>query len=185
MLIYFVVFDCNNKHINTYFPEEDSQMYWEEYQAIHAKQTNNSWWRKCIEHVKVRLKLNNISESYVEKLWLEIGEAGNIPKDLCGLNFNNSTSIRKVVDEHLLSMLQFMSVSNHVRIKNSLKYAINFWDEEQLKKAYNTGSPMIGLPTVFTCREFYVQVWACLFPNESYIIKDRSKYVDIGPFESV
>ena len=54
ILVYFLVYDCNSKYINSYLPEEDAQVRWEEQQAIQTKQTTNSWWRKCIKYALYR-----------------------------------------------------------------------------------------------------------------------------------
>ena len=131
------------------------------------------------------MKVKKISESYVKRLWIEIGEGSDIPESLCGLNFNNLVSISKMVNEYLLSALQTLPISYQVRIKESLRYAINFWDEHQLERVYDGGLPIIALPTEFSCREFYIHIWTYLFPNESYIIEDKSVYLDIGPLSAV
>ena len=130
------------------------------------------------------MKAYKISERYVEKFWVHLYE-DFIPIGLRGLNFNNPMSIEQITNEHLMVELKATSVSNQERTKNSLKYAINFWDEHKLKDAYDGGMPAIGLPTAFSCREFYIYIWNQLFPNESHIINDKSLYTDIGQFFDV
>ena len=123
------------------------------------------------------MKKYKISERYVRNFWSRLYE-DFIPINLRGLNFNNSESIDRIVNEHLLPELNATPISNRIRTKNSLKYSINFWDEHKLEYEYEGMSPAI--PSTFSYREFYIYVWNQLYPNESYIIDDISLYIDIG-----
>jgi len=133
------------------------------------------------------LKTKKISESYIDVLWCNIGEGMNIPDDLRGLNLNNYDSISRLVKDYLMVNLKEKSISTQIRTKNTLKYAINFWDEKTLERIYEEVLPEIELPTAFSCKEFYIKVWTLLFPNESYHIDndDKSTYQDLGPLYNV
>lgn len=131
------------------------------------------------------MKVKKISESYVMRLWTYIGVTNNLPNDLLGLNFNNYESINKIVEEYLIEELQNDSISLQFRTKESLRYAINFFDEKKLERLYDGALPEIGLPNNISCREFYINVWSNLYLNESYKIDDKSLYQDLGILNNV
>jgi len=85
------------------------------------------------------VKPKKISEYYIEfELWSKMYES-MMPNDLRGLNFNNIGSIEKVVREYLLPTLQKRNISRQIRTKESLRYAINFWNEKKFASVYNSG----------------------------------------------
>ena len=126
------------------------------------------------------MKKKKISESYVKKFWLELYDWDDIPREIRGLNLNNVDSINTIVKEFLSVKLSERSISTQYRTKESLRYAINFWDDLELENIYYSVMPVLQLPTSMSCREFYKHVWSFLFCGESYTIKDKSEYVDIG-----
>ncbi|MCV2485569.1 hypothetical protein OD917_11575 [Flavobacterium sp. SH_e] len=128
------------------------------------------------------MKAKKISEGYVWRFWAFMGEGYEIPAEILGLNLNNHTSIEKVVNSFLKPELKLEDISWQFRFKESLRFAINFWTEDQLKRCYEQTLAQLQLPTQISIRDFYVLVWNLLFDYESYLIEDRSIYEDIGPF---
>ena len=124
-------------------------------------------------------KNKKISKHYISRFWSYCRE-GSLPENLRGLNFNNLHSIDKVISEVLYPRLQNETISLQTRIKESFRYAINFWEEEQLLYEYESGYAEIALPTSFSTRDFYIHVWNIIFPNESYTIEDESIYIDVS-----
>ena len=60
------------------------------------------------------MKKYKISERYVRNFWRLLYE-DFIPISLRGLNFNNSESIDRMVNGHLLPELNATSISNQIR----------------------------------------------------------------------
>ena len=127
--------------------------------------------------------------SYVNRFWLPISEYYIENKEVAklqALNYNKTESYRAVF-EYLLSCLQTDTVSNQLRIKNSFKYAINFWGEDVLEDLFFEHLPIINFPVVYpqlSYKEFYIYAWGYMFPNESYLIANKSEYIDIGQLVS-
>ena len=130
------------------------------------------------------LKKKKISESYVEKFWLELYDWDDIPREIRGLNLNNIDSINKLVKEFLYIRLLENPISIQYKIKESFRYAINFWDENKLIKHYQSVMPILSLPSTMSCLAFYKYVWSLMFPGESYTIKNKFDYTDIGPMSA-
>jgi len=137
-----------------------------------------------IEALKYR-KHKKISETYVRYLWGKIAGYDDIPEVFRNwkLNLDKIENYEKVL-EYLAAEYKKDSVFWRIAVKESLRYAVNFWDENKLTKCYNEADIYMytpPMPSVFaSSREFCIYVWNYLFPNEPYIIEDKSGYIDLG-----
>ena len=66
------------------------------------------------------------------------------------------------------------------RCKNSLAYAINFYDEKLLLRLYESAIPVFDPPNNMSMKQFYVTAWECLFPGEIFLINNPEEYVEIS-----
>lgn len=92
-------------------------------------------------------------------------------EELSELNFENRSSIRRLANEYLVPCYKRLSISDQFRIKESLRYAMNFWSDEILRSQYTYGIP----PEILT-KEFLMKIWNDMFNGESIIINDISNY---------
>lgn len=125
------------------------------------------------------MKTIKISEGYVEILWGTLGE-GPETSEFSELNLNNKASIDLLVNKILLPFIKSLTLSDQFRIQNSLKYAINFWDEQRLRRCYERALPQLYLPTYFSVKDFYIKIWSRLYNDEDYEISDTFLYEEIS-----
>ena len=80
-------------------------------------------------------KKYKVSPEYI-RLFLGLLHEGIDSKleDLSGLNLVNRDSVKRLVKEYLYPEYQNFTISTQFRIKESLRFGLNFWTEERLHK---------------------------------------------------
>ncbi|MDP9769254.1 hypothetical protein FJP64_15640 [Kosakonia cowanii] len=128
--------------------------------------------------------MKKINHSYISMLWQALSEAPNMDASLVGLNLSNEKSLSLAFRE--LIKPSYDNFPNFIkdRCKNSLAYAINFYDEKLLLRLYESAIPLFEPPKNMSMRQFYVTVWECIFPGERYLINNLEEYVEI-PFNEL
>lgn len=96
-----------------------------------------------------------------------------------GLNLVNRESVTMLVKSYLLNKYNDFSISDQFRIKESLRYGINFWSEKELYDQFPMTNSFFKIPSKMTARELYKQIWDDLFFEEDVCIKDASNYEEI------
>ena len=78
-------------------------------------------------------KKYKVSPEYI-RLFLGLLHEGIDSKleDLSGLNLVNRDSVKRLVKEYLYPEYQNFTISTQFRIKESLRFGLNFWTEERL-----------------------------------------------------
>ena len=77
-------------------------------------------------------KKYKVSPQYI-RLFLGLLHEGIDSKleDLSGLNLVNRDSVKRLVKEYLYPEYQNFTISTQFRIKESLRFGLNFWTEER------------------------------------------------------
>ncbi|QNQ18284.1 hypothetical protein HF650_01695 [Kosakonia sp. SMBL-WEM22] len=123
--------------------------------------------------------MKKINNSYVSMIWQSLSENPNMDSSLVGLNLSNENSLSLVLRELIKPCYDSFPLFIKERCRNSLAYAINFYDEELLLRLYEAAIPLFYPPNNLTMKQFYVIVWGSLFPGESYLINNPEEYVEI------
>ena len=113
-------------------------------------------------------------------IWQALSEDPNMDASLVGLNLSNENSLslafRKLIKPFYDNFPYFIKD----RCKNSLAYAINFYDEKLLSRLYESAIPLFEPPKNMSMKQFYVTVWEGLFPGESFLINNPEEYIEIS-----
>lgn len=124
--------------------------------------------------------MKKINNSYISMLWQALSEDPNMDASLIGLNLSNGKSLslafRKLIKPSYDNFPYFIKD----RCKNSLAYAINFYDEKLLLRLYESAVPLFDPPNTMSMKQFYVTVWEGLFPDENFLINNPEEYVEIS-----
>lgn len=97
-------------------------------------------------------------------------------EDLSGLNLVNDKSIYRLVHEYLYPAYSEFPISEQFRIKESLRYGLNFWTEDKLYNLFPTTDAVFSIPEDTTAREFYKKIWDEMFAKEDITIHDPEIY---------
>lgn len=108
-----------------------------------------------------------VSKGYISSFWASLGEGMELPNEIIGINLNNESSIENLTKRYLYNEYKSLQPSLQNKIKESFRYGINYWSEQELKDLYNQMLPQIALPTNISTKNFYFKVWNLMFNNES------------------
>ena len=122
-------------------------------------------------------KKYKVSPEYI-RLFLGLLHEGIDSKleDLLGLNLVNRDSVKRLVKEYLYPEYQNFTISTQFRIKESLRFGLNFWTEERLRDQFPSTDAAFEIPQQMTAKELYKQIWDDMFNNEDITISDITKY---------
>lgn len=95
-----------------------------------------------------------------------------------GINVNNETSVIKLVRECMRPDFYNLKIGTRLRLKETFRYALNFYTDFQLKEAFNDA--FLAFRTPDDIRLFYQIVWREMFDGESFEIKDASQYQELN-----
>ncbi|MDE9434314.1 hypothetical protein [Xenorhabdus bovienii] len=129
------------------------------------------------------MKKIKISDGYIYMFWSPLDGAPDANNELLNLNLNNINSIERLVRELLYVEYNNWSETWKYRCKESFKYAISYSSDKELIHYYNSGAPQIGLPDMFSVRNFYIYVWKFMFGEESYDAANIDNYEIISRFD--
>lgn len=96
--------------------------------------------------------------------------------ELENMNLANPDSIRKLVAEYLLPEYQNFTQLDQIRIKESLRFGLNFYTEEQLYSQFPCTDAIFDMPRNMTAKELYKQIWDYMFNQEDIYISDKEQY---------
>ena len=122
-------------------------------------------------------KKYKVSPEYI-RLFLGLLHEGIDSKleDLSGLNLVNRDSVKRLVKEYLYPEYQNFTISTQFRVKESLRFGLNFWTEERLHDQFPSTDAAFEIPQQMTAKELYKQIWDDMFNNEDITISDITKY---------
>ncbi|AGB83060.1 hypothetical protein D781_2815 [Serratia sp. FGI94] len=120
-----------------------------------------------------------INDKYVSMVWQTLSEDPGMSNSILNLNMNNPETISTIVNERIFPGVNSFPEFIKDRIKNSLKYAINVYDEKKLTRLYESAIPEIDLPTNISVKDFYIIIWKSLYNNSDYLIENESEYKEI------
>ena len=95
---------------------------------------------------------------------------------LSGMNLVNRDSVKKLVEEYLYPEYQNLPISTRFRIKESLRFGLNFWTEEKLYDQFPSTNAAFEIPQQMTAKELYKQIWDDMFDHEDITVLDMTKY---------
>ena len=95
---------------------------------------------------------------------------------LSGMNLVNRESVKILVKEYLYPEYQNFTISTQFRIKESLRFGLNFWTEERLYEQFPSTDAALEIPQQMTAKELYKQIWDDMFDHENITILDLTKY---------
>ncbi|VEI68669.1 hypothetical protein [Serratia rubidaea] len=120
-----------------------------------------------------------INDKYASMVWQTLSEDPSMSNSILNLNINNPKTISAIVNERIFPGVNSFPEFIKDRIKNSLKYAINVYDEKKLTRLYESAIPEIDLPTNISVKDFYIIIWKSLYNNSYYLIENESEYKEI------
>ncbi|MEB7587300.1 hypothetical protein NGC36_18690 [Serratia rubidaea] len=120
-----------------------------------------------------------INDKYASMVWQTLSEDPSMSNSILNLNMNNPKTISAIVNERIFPGVNSFPEFIKDRIKNSLKYAINVYDEKKLTRLYESAIPEIDLPTNISVKDFYIIIWKSLYNNSYYLIENESEYKEI------
>ena len=97
-------------------------------------------------------------------------------EELSGMNLVNRESLKRLVKEYLYPEYQNFTISTQFRIKESLRFGLNFWTEERLYEQFPCTDAALEIPQQMTAKELYKQIWDDMFDHENITILDLTKY---------
>lgn len=97
-------------------------------------------------------------------------------EELSGMNLVNRESVKRLVKEYLYPEYQNFTISTQFRIKESLRFGLNFWTEEQLYEQFPSTDAALEIPQQMTAKELYKQIWDDMFDHEDITVLDMTKY---------
>lgn len=97
-------------------------------------------------------------------------------EELSGMNLVNRESVKRLVKEYLYPEYQNFTISTQFRIKESLRFGLNFWTEERLYEQFPSTDAALEIPQQMTAKELYKQIWDDMFDHENITILDLTKY---------
>ena len=147
----------------------------------HGEHAETFWYHTARSR---RINMKKINNSYISMLWQALSEDPNMDASLVDLNLSNEKSLSLAFRE--LIKPSYDNFPNFIkdRCKNSLAYAINFYDEKLLLRLYEYAIPLFDPPNNMSMKQFYVIVWECLFSGERCLINNPEEYVEI-PFNEL
>ena len=92
------------------------------------------------------------------------------------MNLVNRESVKILVKEYLYPEYQNFTISTQFRIKESLRFGLNFWTEERLYEQFPSTDAALEIPQQMTAKELYKQIWDDMFDHENITILDLTKY---------
>ncbi|MEN4873337.1 hypothetical protein [Kosakonia cowanii] len=137
-----------------------------------------TFWYHTAKDCEVNMK--KINNSYISILWQALSEDPDIDAPLVGLNLSNEKSLSLAFRELIKPSYDNFPYFIKDRCKNSLAYAINFYDEKLLLRLYESAIPFFDPPNNMSMKQFYVTAWECLFTGESFLINNPEEYVEIS-----
>ncbi|EOV9674075.1 hypothetical protein ACN5L5_002634 [Cronobacter turicensis] len=123
---------------------------------------------------------NKINKFYVSMIWQSLAEDPNMDDSFLGLNLANEESLYIVLNNLMKPSFDDFPQFIKERCKNSLAFAINFYDEKLLVRLYESAIPVFNPPDNMDIKQFYVAVWRFLFPEEEFLIKNAGDYIEIA-----
>lgn len=100
--------------------------------------------------------------------------------DYGGLNLANRGSVRSMVADYIAPHYRSLTPSEQFRVKESLRYGLNFWPESDLWDAFPYES-VVAVPPQMPVRELFRQIWYDLFDGEEPLIEHPEDYEEIPP----
>lgn len=88
------------------------------------------------------------------------------------LNMQNATSRAILCEDYLIPGLQELSVTQHRLVKETLRYALNFFSEKEWERYTEDELPDI----THSPREMFADVWGMLFPGEPWHLESDDDY---------
>lgn len=147
----------------------------------HGEHTETFWYHTAKNR---GINMKKINDSYITMLWQALSEDPNMDASLVGLNLSNEKSSSLVLRELIKPFYDNFPYFIKDRCKNSLAYAINFYDEKLLSRLYESAIPLFDPPNNMSMKELYITVWGYLFPGENFSINNPEEYVET-PFNEL
>jgi hypothetical protein len=95
-----------------------------------------------------------------------------------GINANNEESVIKLVSECLRPDFYNLKIGTRLRLKETFRYALNFYSDSDLKQAFESALPPFRTPD--DIRLLYQRIWREMFEGESFEIQDASQYQELN-----
>lgn len=121
----------------------------------------------------------HINRFWLSYIWSAVSGDLDDPK-LMLKDMNESENFNILIQEYLRPCYEnykkYQDISFY-RMKDTWKYAMNFYNEDELDRAFESGVPAFSIPG--SPRDFYIKIWNTIFPSESWEINDKGKYIDL------
>ena len=95
------------------------------------------------------------------------------------LNMENENSRAQLVEDYLKPAWQELSYKQRIMVKESLRYALNFFDTDEWETFSKDVLPDISRSPI----EFFTDLWGRLFPGEPWHLSSNAGYVRLHEFK--
>lgn len=125
-----------------------------------------------------------VNQSWLMGIWVELGEGkAEMERELGAKNAGDPAVFALVIDKYIRPFFEWQKgIAPHAywRLKETFRYALNFWSDKVLWHAIHSSLVMCHIPD--PVREFYTRVWEALFPGESWAIQNKEAYEEGNEF---
>lgn len=125
-----------------------------------------------------------VNKPWLMGIWIPIGEGEEeMERELGAKNAGDPAIFAVVIDKYIRPFFEWQKgIAPHayLRLKETFRYALNFWPDKVLWHAIHSSLVMCHIPE--PVREFYVRVWVALFPDESWVIENKEAYEEGDEF---
>ena len=120
------------------------------------------------------MKLVNLY--WLDHLWAPIAEGRKVAS-ITLVDMNEPENVQRLVDDYLRPYIKRVSPKTAARLKETWRYALNAYGDQQLSNSLDSMLPPFHPPR--DIRRFYIAAWELLFANEPWKIDDLAEYVDL------
>ncbi len=102
-----------------------------------------------------------------------------VPSHIYNLNLTNNADLTIFVKEYILPNFIEETTYRKVHLKESLRYGLNFWSEEQFENLISSSDVIVSIPKNTTLKHLCLKIWKVMFENEDYHITNTFIYKEI------
>jgi hypothetical protein len=113
---------------------------------------------------------------WLDRLWTPIGGGADVDDHpLEDLNAEDEIEVRRFIREYLAPHFAEYGSDEQFRLKETLRYGLNAFDDRSLEQAFDRCMPPFAAPR--NIRWLYEVIWQELFGPEDLHIQDFAQYV--------
>lgn len=124
-------------------------------------------------------KTKKVSLNYIGSFLFLLHESRNYPSNFNGINLYDFKNIEKLTVNYLVKEYAKFSISEQFRIKESIRYGLNFWTEAQFEEELSHLEIFVEIPNGMKVKWLLSEIWKIMFPNEDFHLDNKNGYEEI------